>query len=104
MGANANITGPWRTSWLDHAESLFDAPLTMRYTDLDPTAHYKLRVVYAGDGLEKKIRLVSRRRLEIHPYIAKPRTYRADRVRYSARSDQQRPVDFALESRAGTRR
>ncbi len=72
VGANANITGPWRTSWLDHAESLLDEKLTMRYTDLDPTAHYKLRVVYAGDGQEKKIRLVAGDDLEIHPYIAKP--------------------------------
>ncbi|HVU87940.1 MAG TPA: hypothetical protein VHD36_11510 [Pirellulales bacterium] len=73
QGANANITGPWRTSWLDHAESLLDAPLTMRYTDLDPAAQYKLRVVYAGDGLEKKIRLQANDGIEIHPYIAKPR-------------------------------
>ncbi len=73
QGANANLTGPWRTSWLDHAESLLDAPLVMRYTDLDPTAQYKLRVVYAGDGLEKKIRLRANDDIEIHPYIAKPR-------------------------------
>jgi len=73
MGANANITGPWRTSWLDHAESLLDEPLLMRYTDLDPTAQYKLRVVYAGDGLEKKIRLQVNDGIEIHPYIEKPR-------------------------------
>jgi hypothetical protein len=71
-GANANITGPWRTSWLDHAESLLDQPLLMRYTDLDPTAQYKIRVVYAGDGLEKKIRLRANDGIEIHPYIAKP--------------------------------
>jgi hypothetical protein len=72
-GANANLTGPWRTSWLDHAESLLDAPLTMRYTDLDPSAQYKLRVVYAGDGLEKKIRLQTEDGTEIHGYIEKPR-------------------------------
>ena len=68
-----NIAGAWRTSWLDHAESLIDAPLTMRYTDLDPAAQYKLRVVYAGDGLEKKIRLMADDDIEVHPYIAKPR-------------------------------
>jgi hypothetical protein len=38
----------WRTSWYTDAESLFDEPLKMRYTDLDPSAHYKLRVVYGG--------------------------------------------------------
>jgi hypothetical protein len=77
-GAEANLTGAWRTSWLDHAESLLDARLTMRYTELDPAAQYKLRVVYAGDGLEKKIRLVAHddvadQDIEIHPLIAKPR-------------------------------
>ena len=71
--ATANLTGAWRISWLDHAESLLDAPLTMRYNDLDPQARYKLRVVYAGDGLSKKIRLMAGDDIEIHPYIAKPR-------------------------------
>ncbi|HEY1601611.1 MAG TPA: hypothetical protein VGG64_18570 [Pirellulales bacterium] len=71
-----NIAGAWRTSWLDHAESLIDAPLTMRYNDLDPTAEYKLRVVYAGDGLEKKIRLIADDDIEVHPYISKPRPIR----------------------------
>ena len=50
----------------------------MKYQDLDPAAEYKLRVVYAGDGLEKKIRLVAHddvagEDVEIHPLMAKPR-------------------------------
>ncbi len=28
----------WRMSWFTHAESLFDEPLRMRYTGLDPAA------------------------------------------------------------------
>ncbi|MBI2826838.1 MAG: hypothetical protein HYX69_19360 [Planctomycetia bacterium] len=67
------IAGAWRVSWLDHAESLLDAPLSMRYTDLDPTAEYRLRVVYAGDGPRKKIRLEADGGIEIHPFITKPR-------------------------------
>lgn len=63
----------WRTSWLDHAESLVDAPLTMRYTDLDPTARYVLRVVYAGDGLDKPIRCEAEPGVEIHPFRPKPK-------------------------------
>ena len=48
-----------RLSWIDHAESLFDAPLKMRYPNLDPKARYKIRVVYAGDSSKRKIRLMA---------------------------------------------
>jgi hypothetical protein len=61
-----------RISWMDHAESLYDAPLQMRYTGLDPTAEYKLRVVYGGDNPKRKIRLAVNEGVEIHPYMAKP--------------------------------
>ncbi len=71
-----NLAGAWRSSWLDHAESLIDAPLSMHYTDLDPTAQYKLRVVYAGDALDRPIRLVADDDIEIHPMIDKPRPIR----------------------------
>jgi hypothetical protein len=64
---------PFRMSWINHAESLYDAPLRMRYTDLDPAARYKLRVVYAGDMPEIKIRLVADDKSEIHPFITKPK-------------------------------
>jgi hypothetical protein len=62
----------WRMSWIDHAESLLESPLTMHYTDLDREAQYKLRVVYAGDGLWKKVRLIAGDGIEIHPYLTKP--------------------------------
>ncbi len=62
----------WRTSWLDHAESLNDQPLVLRYSGLDPAARYRVRVVYAGDGPAKKIRLDTGDGREVHPFIAKP--------------------------------
>lgn len=62
----------WRISWIDHAESLLESPLTMHYADLDREAKYKLRVVYAGDGLRKKIRLITGDGIEVHPYLTKP--------------------------------
>jgi hypothetical protein len=62
---------PRRLSWMDHAESLYDAPLQMHYQGLDPGAHYKLRVVYGGDSLNRKIRLEAGK-IEIHPYMLKP--------------------------------
>ncbi len=61
-----------RTSWRDHAEALYDAPLRLHYTGLDPNARYRVRVVYAGDALNRKIRLVADERYEIHPLIDKP--------------------------------
>ena len=62
----------WRVSWYRHAESLFDAPLRMHYSDLDPNARYKVRVVYAGDMLRVPIRLVANGTVEIHGYRQKP--------------------------------
>ena len=61
-----------RNSWWTHAESLVDAPLLMRYDNLDPDAQYKIRVVYAGDSPRGKIRLVANDSVEIHPLIDKP--------------------------------
>jgi hypothetical protein len=65
-----------RVSWVDHVESLYDSPVRMRYTNLDPTARYKLRVVYGGDTFNKKIRMVAGDNIEIHPYLTKPFPFR----------------------------
>jgi hypothetical protein len=61
-----------RLAWMDHAETLYDMPLQMHYADLDPKAHYRLRVVYGGDSPKRKIRLVANGETEIHGYITKP--------------------------------
>ena len=60
-----------RISWLDHAESLIDQPLRMRYTGLDSSAHYTIRVTYVGDAPKLPIRLVANNQYEIHPLIKK---------------------------------
>src|SRR5579884_1702200 len=56
----------WRTSWYSDAESLGDEPLRMRYTQLDPGAQYKIRVVYGGDMPNVPVRLVANGSVEIH--------------------------------------
>ena len=63
----------WRLSWMTHAESLWDAPLQMRYSGLDRTARYRIRVVYAGDVFNTNgmIRLVANDSYEIHPLVKK---------------------------------
>ena len=61
----------YRTSWRDHAEALNDAPLRMHYTGLDPAAHYRIRIIYAGDSPTRKIRLDANG-IAVHPFIPKP--------------------------------
>ncbi len=63
----------WRLSWITHAESFYDGQVQMKYEKLDPAAHYRVRVVYAGEVDEdtKKLRLVADDRYEVHPWIAK---------------------------------
>ena len=66
LGSHAPI------AWKRWAESLFDAPLKMRYTGLDTRAPYRLRAVYSGDQPKKKMRLVANDHFEIHPYQLRP--------------------------------
>ena len=62
----------WRVSWFTDAESLFDAPVQMRYTDLDASAHYRLKVIYAGDGPRIKMKLEANGNTLIHDFVDKP--------------------------------
>jgi hypothetical protein len=59
-------------AWKRWAESLFDAPLKMRYTGLDGQGQYRLRVVYSGDQPQKRMRLVANEQFEIHPFVLRP--------------------------------
>jgi hypothetical protein len=44
----------------------------MRYSDLDPSAQYKIRVVYSGDEPDIKIRLDCNGDQQVHPFIERP--------------------------------
>ena len=60
--------------WKCCAASLYDAALQMHYTELEPGASYRLRVVYAGNpGFRIAL---SAGDISIHPFIAKPRPQR----------------------------
>jgi len=77
--AMRSLGGPLLTdprAWWDHAESLYEAPLEMYYPGLDPSAEYKLRVVYAGDATRPEIRLVAGDGIEIHPLLSRPIPFR----------------------------
>jgi hypothetical protein len=57
-----------RRSWCNQAMALYDAPLVLHYTGLDPAAHYRVRAVYGGGP----IRLVANDNSEVHPLLNKP--------------------------------
>jgi hypothetical protein len=56
-----------RKSWWTQGLALYDAPLHLRYTGLDPLARYKVRAVY-GSG---PIRLVANEKMEVHAPLTK---------------------------------
>jgi hypothetical protein len=64
----------WRVAWCRHGAALCDGSLRMRFTSLDPATAYKLRVVYTGDMFQVRVRLTADDSIEIHPFLAKPRT------------------------------
>ena len=63
----------WRRAWCRHAGTIFGEPLKARYTGLDQTASYKVKIVYTGDMFQVKIRLSANDSIEIHPPLTKPR-------------------------------
>ena len=54
-------------AWKCWAGSLYDAPLTMQYRNLDRRTQYRVRVVYMGRRF--KIRLMANDTVQVHPYI-----------------------------------
>jgi hypothetical protein len=63
--ANRPHTIPLRMSWWTEAQTLNDQPLEMRYTGLDRTAKYRLRVVYGGDPTAVPLRIMADGRYEV---------------------------------------
>jgi hypothetical protein len=61
----------WPLAWCRNAQSLYDTPLLMHYEELDPEAHYRIRIVYGGDNLRAQIRLDADD-WQVHPLISKP--------------------------------
>jgi hypothetical protein len=63
----------WRTTSAVDGEIIQDRPLRMRYTDLDPSAKYKVRVTYGGDARRVSVRLTANS-IEVHPFREKGTT------------------------------
>ncbi len=66
-GFGSRRNTPWRVSWYRHAEALYGNTLQLRYTGLDPAAHYKVRFTEAGDSGPRATRLVANGKYEVHP-------------------------------------
>ncbi len=67
-----NRVKDWRVSWSRYAQTLYNQPLSMKYTHLDTTAQYEVKMVYTGDDFNTKIRLMADDNIQVHPYIKKP--------------------------------
>jgi hypothetical protein len=63
----------WRRAWCRHSGTLFGTPLRMKYTDLDRSASYKVKIVYTGDMFQVRVRLSANGGIEVHPLLLKPR-------------------------------
>lgn len=56
----------WRVSWKTYMQTIFEQPLQMRYTGLDPHANYQVKVVYVED---QEIRLKADDKYMVHDYL-----------------------------------
>ena len=56
----------WRWSQLTYAETLYESPLALDYSGLNPNKRYRLRVTYAGEDYSLPMRLVANHSIEIH--------------------------------------
>jgi hypothetical protein len=63
----------WRMSEISYAETLYDAPLTLRYTGLDARRRYRLVATWAGEDYALPMRLVANDAIELHPYRPRAR-------------------------------
>jgi hypothetical protein len=63
----------WRTTWSADAEIIQDRPLRMRYTDLDSSARYKVRISYGGDARRVALKLTANG-IEVHGFREKGTT------------------------------
>jgi hypothetical protein len=57
--------------WWHYAETHYETPLRAVYADLDPSASYRVRVVYGGQE-GRKVRLTAGDGVQVHDWLAKP--------------------------------
>ena len=95
---------PIRRSWRGYTGGLNDTPFRLRFPNLDPDSHYKVRVVYSDTEEEIKVRLVANETIEIHPFIAKKIPPQTAGIRYSLGSNPPGQPGIGVISPTGQRR
>jgi hypothetical protein len=63
----------WFMADLTYAETLYDRPIRLHYTGLDPRRRYRLIARYAGEDYQLPMRLLANGRIELHGPLS--RTY-----------------------------
>jgi hypothetical protein len=61
-----------RLSTWTQAETLYEQPLQLRYTGLDPQSRYRVKVIYGNDRTRGKLRMDAGDGLPVHDWIDKP--------------------------------
>lgn len=62
----------WPRQWWDNAMSMYEGALEMQYDDLDPTASYKLKFVYAFDSVRRVPIQLHADGVQLHPPRLRP--------------------------------
>jgi len=70
----------WRMAWITYAETLYETPITLRYTGLDRRRTYRLKIAYAGEDYALPMRLTANGRVlqDFTPRTANPMTVELD--------------------------
>ena len=66
----------WRWSQLTYGETLYETPLALDYSGLNPNRRYRLRVTYAGEDYSLPLRLVLNRGIELQSHVSGNRILR----------------------------
>lgn len=102
MDSTSQKLSDQRLSWLDVVETLYGTPLQMRYTDLDATAQYRLRVTYSG-RYNATMTLTADGTHKIHSALPQPRPIRTMefRIPKPATADGRLDLEWNLVSGRG---
>lgn len=85
----------WKLSEISYAGALYDRPLELKYDDLDAAAHYKLRVVYAGEDFALPLTLIMNGQYVIHE--SRPRRSNPELIEFSIPGEATRSGKLDLQ-------
>lgn len=104
VGFGFRNPGPDRATpraWWSDVESLYDAPVILRYTGLDPSAAYRIRVVYVQDRRFSTTHLTADDRYPIHNSLSRTFEPLEFDIPAAATSDGELTLKWAQEPGGG---